>query len=100
MKKVIRVGLVMVPFIFLISTTAYPAGAPGHHHNSKHKHGRSPSSVSQGQAVKLGEIPNLENLSQATPIAQPQGLQMASGARGVVPPIGSGIGVTASIFSW
>lgn len=109
MKRVFRLGLILVPFLFFLSTTAYPASAPGQH-SGKHKHGRKPASVTMTQkdgetimAVSTTRLNHRSQLDQVSaPAALPQSLpmQLASQARGVTPPIGSGIGVAAPVISW
>lgn len=109
MKRVFRLGLILVPFLFLLSTTANSASAPGHH-SAKHKHGRAPSSVTMVQkdgetvmavsATRINHPSSLDTRSGPAPVAQSQAMKLVSQAHGVTPPYGSGVGVAAPVFSW
>lgn len=88
MKQVFRIGFFLIPFLFLVSTTAYPAEGQAK---------RSPSSVTQFQKMDLSRL-SAWNRSKPNLSKPSHQVQMASGLQPVTPPIGRGMGVAAPVL--
>jgi hypothetical protein len=93
MKHVFRLGFVVIPFLFFVSTTAYPAGAP-HHHNKK-KTGRAPAAVVE-QKLELSKLTALDGITMQAQASHKRSIVDTMSA--VTPPFGRGVGVATSIF--
>lgn len=88
MRHVFRLGLILIPLSFLISTTAYPA--------EKKTPSRSPASAS-GQKLRLSD---LSAMNRNAPIQLPAGdrLEVSREVRPVTPHLGRGVGVAGPVL--
>ena len=98
MKHAFRLGFILIPFLFLVSTTAYPSESVAQFpRGHKHKVTRSPASFAD-PSVKISDLSARQFVSHSQSSVAASQMSYVNDMRSATPPIGRGVGVQAPVL--